>query len=328
MYWILSLVSCILTIVLIEIFLYTRMAGRFLDVPNHRSLHTRPVPRVGGLALVLGALAPLTFQPPQEILQILSPTLLVIAVSVVDDIRGLSVSWRLLAQAVAGTLFCLDILLPVFGWVEFGLGIFILVWMSNVYNFMDGIDGLASGMAFVGFSTYGAVFDNNVPLAQLNFCIVAASLAVLFYNFYPAKIFLGDAGSITLGFCSGAIGILGWVKGYWPAWLPFLIFSPFFLDASVTLIRRLLKGENVWESHKEHYYQRLVQMGWGHKKTACAAYLLMVAVSISAVWGLSLSAKQQFFLLSAWGVVYALVLCSIDLRWKRFSCTRSLAINS
>jgi len=153
-------------------------------------------------------------------------------------------------------------------------------------------------------------------LALLNLCIAVAAASFLYYNFSPAKIFMGDAGSIPLGFLVAAMGLLGWQQGSWALWFPLLVFSPFIVDASVTLLKRSLRGARVTEAHREHYYQRLIQMGWGHRNVAVAEYILMLAVGTSALWLLSHPFPWQMLL--AWGIVYACVMLILDVRWNKF----------
>src|SRR5690606_9265048 len=114
-----------------------------------------------------------------------------------------------------------------------------IIWMTNLYNFMDGSDGLAGGMALIGFGYYGlaAYLSNNVDFAVINLSVAAAALGFLAHNFYPARIFLGDSGAIPLGYMAAVMGILGWLHELWSLWVPLLIFSPFITDASVTLIK-------------------------------------------------------------------------------------------
>lgn len=122
--------------------------------------------------------------------------------------------------------------------------------------------------------------------AAVNFCIAGSAAAFLLFNFHPARIFMGDSGSIPLGFLAGALGVYGWSEGIWSPWFPLLVFSPFVADASVTLIKRLYKGERIWHAHRDHYYQRLVLSGWGHRNTALFAYVLMLvagAIALSAM---------------------------------------------
>jgi UDP-N-acetylmuramyl pentapeptide phosphotransferase/UDP-N-acetylglucosamine-1-phosphate transferase len=128
---------------------------------------------------------------------------------------------------------------------------------------------------------------------------------------------MGDAGSILLGFLAGALGLLGIARGLWPVWFPVLVFSPFIADASVTLIRRLFRGERIWEAHRSHYYQRLVQLGWGHRRTALVEYLLMAIVATLAVAGVGRSVAAQ---LAVVGVVVLLLTGSgiqVDRAWAR-----------
>lgn len=129
---------------------------------------------------------------------------------------------------------------------------------------------------------------------------------------------MGDVGSIPLGFLAAALGLMGWQQGAWPLWFPVLVFSPFLADASVTLLRRLARGERFWQAHREHYYQRLIRMGWGHRRTAMLEYLLMVAVTASAVAGLRLDAQGQMSMLVIWIVVLGCMMLAVDSLWRRF----------
>lgn len=325
MYLLLPITSFVLTLVLLEAFFRIDVLARIQDIPNERSLHERPVPRIGGLALMAGALAAFAIQPSQIVRTLLVPTLFLIAVSVIDDIRGLSAGWRLFAHIAAATLFAVKVFLPTFGWSVPVLVVLAIVWMTNLYNFMDGSDGLAGGMTLIGFSAYGVVglMHDNTSFALLCFCIAASALAFLRYNFSPARVFMGDAGSIPLGFLAAALGLIGWQDDFWPAWFPVLVFSPFVIDASVTLLKRFVRGDRIADAHKEHYYQRLVQMGWVHKKTAIGEYMLMVSVGCSAIWAISVPPLQQFVLIGAWVAIYFAAFTVIDIRWSKHSPRRS-----
>ncbi len=127
---------------------------------------------------------------------------------------------------------------------------------------------------------------------------------------------MGDAGSVPLGFLAGSMGLYGWQRGLWPAWFPVMVFSPFIADATVTLFKRLLCGEKVWQAHKSHYYQRLVQMGWGHGKTAIAEYMLMVAVGGSAVLLLNQAGSVILVIGLFWILIYSILIWAIDKRWS------------
>ena len=240
-------------------------------------------------------------------------------VSLIDDMRSLPVRQRLLSHLIAAAMLVTGSgLFAQQGVVITAAVLLFTVWVTNLYNFMDGSDGLAGGMALIGFGMYGiaALLAHNTPLALLNFCIAAAAASFLYYNFHPAKIFMGDSGSIPLGFLAAAMGLLGWQQGSWAVWFPLLVFSPFIVDASITLLKRALRGAKISEAHREHYYQRLIQLGWGHRNVALAEYIMMLAVGVSALWALNNPLPWQMFL--AWGAVYVCLMLLLDARWKNF----------
>ncbi|MEK6736245.1 MAG: glycosyltransferase family 4 protein [Pseudomonadota bacterium] len=284
-----------------------------LDYPNSRSLHSTPTPRLGGLGLLLGVVITwILFSAVLPGVVWIGVGLLAF-VSFIDDIRHLPVWSRLLVHSIVAIGFSAIFLLDTHGWVISLLCAVAIIWMSNLYNFMDGSDGLAGGMAVIGFGSYGmlAYLAGNHEFALINSTVAAAALAFLLHNFYPARIFLGDAGSIPLGFLAAAFGISGWLDGLWSIWLPLLVFLPFIADATVTIIKRLLRGEKIWEAHREHYYQRLVQSGLGHRNTALLAYALMLMTGASAIWaGSQDSAVQSWFVLIWVSVFLALMLTS------------------
>lgn len=162
--------------------------------------------------------------------------------------------------------------------LSMGVMILCLVWMTNLYNFMDGMDGFAGGMTVIGhgFLSYLAWQDGHYLIFVLSLLIAATTCGFLIRNFPPAKIFMGDAGSIPIGFLTGALAVVGVHDNLFDVWVPLIIFSPFWVDATVTLIRRALQGEQLWAAHRTHYYQRLVLLGWGHRKTVLAEYGVML----------------------------------------------------
>jgi len=241
-------------------------------------------------------------------------------VSAADDVCGLPVLARLAAHLLAGSAVSTFLLWPDFGPAAVIMTTLGIVWMTNLYNFMDGSDGLAGGMALFGFTGYGiaAYFWGDTTFALLNFSIAAAAAAFLFFNFHPARIFLGDAGSVPLGFLAGSFGLFGWLQHYWGWWFPLMVFSPFIVDASVTLARRICARAAFWRAHRDHYYQRLVQMGWGHRRTALAEYALMGACGLGALASLHWHPPAQFALLATAITVYALIIGLITLAWHKF----------
>lgn len=250
------------------------------DVPNERSLHTNVVPRIGGAGMLIGlAGASLWLPTMHNLLGIATIGYLVLfAVSFADDVRSMPIAARLATHSVVAAAWSICVGGP--WWVLF-VGFLLVVWSINLYNFMDGSDGLAGGMAVIGFSTYawGAYTSGDFALAALCGSIAAAAAGFLLFNFHPASLFLGDSGSIPLGFLAAAIGWYGVHRGLWTLTLPILAFFPFYFDATYTLARRLVRRERFWLPHREHLYQRAIRSGLGHRAVALASYSLMVVTA-------------------------------------------------
>jgi UDP-GlcNAc:undecaprenyl-phosphate/decaprenyl-phosphate GlcNAc-1-phosphate transferase len=312
-------VAALVTMLLTILILISKFGKDIQDIPNERSLHNAPVPRIGGAAMMAGLLAGWALMLTSLKWWIVLPLIGLFIVSLLDDMHNLPVKKRLLAHIVAATVLVLGSgMFAQYGLLIAVIVLLLTVWMTNLYNFMDGSDGLAGGMALFGFSIYGAaaLISQDDTQAMMNFTIGAAALGFLYNNFHPAKVFMGDAGSIPLGFLAAAMGLWGLQQGYWAAWFPLLVFSPFIVDASVTLAKRTLRGVKITEAHREHYYQRLVQMGWSHGRVALAEYALMLAVG-----GTALSVVHQAFpwlIFLIWGCIYAVLMLAIDAVWKKF----------
>lgn len=295
------------------------------DIPNDRSLHVAPTPRVGGWGIVPVAVAA-TLLLASSLWGAAVGTAFLAAISQVDDRRGLPARVRFAAHLLA--VVGLVVLFPADApWWALVILAFLMIWLVNLYNFMDGADGLAGGMSLFGFAGYAAgalLSDHPLPeLAWSATAISGAALGFLLFNFHPARIFLGDAGSVSLGFLAGALGYWGWRSSVWPVWFPILVFAPFIADASITLARRLLRGERFWQAHREHYYQRMVRSGVGHARTALAWYVLMVAGIMLAVCALGQSTIFQSCALTGWSVVLCVAGAVVDRRWRRFQSTLS-----
>jgi len=303
--------------------LLTTRFGRFaLDQPNARSLHERPVPRTGGLA-VLAGIAAGCFDYAAWLWLPLGLALALAVVSLIDDLRPLQSGVRLTAHLAAAGFFAWFILSPMHP-LELALIAIAIAWITNLYNFMDGSDGLAGGMALIGFGAYAlaAWLAGRGLLAATSLAVAGAALGFLLFNFHPARIFLGDTGSIPLSFLAGALGVLGWRDDAWPLWFPLLVFGPFIGDATITLMRRALRRERVWQAHREHYYQRLVRLGLGHRGAALVGYALMLFCAAAALVGRDQSLTVQLTAFASASVVLASAAAWIDLRWRRAGAGR------
>jgi UDP-N-acetylmuramyl pentapeptide phosphotransferase/UDP-N-acetylglucosamine-1-phosphate transferase len=313
------IIAASVTFALIAVILSSSLSKKLQDIPNQRSLHTSPIPRIGGVGLMVGLLSGWALIYTVVAWWLLLPMVGLFAISLLDDMHGLAVQKRLPAHLAAAIVLVGGSGLLASQGIVIALVVLLLtVWMTNLYNFMDGSDGLAGGMALFGFSAYGiaAFMAHNVVLAVLDFTISAATLGFLYFNFPPARVFMGDAGSIPLGFLVAAMGLWGWQQGCWTVWFPLLVFSPFIADASVTLMKRTLRGAKITDAHREHYYQHAVQLGWGHRKVALAEYVLMLGSGMSALF--TLGQKFPWGILLAWFGIYCALMLLIDAAWKEF----------
>jgi UDP-N-acetylmuramyl pentapeptide phosphotransferase/UDP-N-acetylglucosamine-1-phosphate transferase len=268
------------------------VSRQILDRPNERSAHTTPVPRGGGLAILTVVLPAWALIAPM-----LWPLLLAAgalgAVGWWDDLKGLSPWPRLIAQGLAVGLGLWQLgpvtqgLLPLP--IDLALAGIAWLWFVNLFNFMDGIDGIAGVEAIsiaLGLAVIGLWFTGFDDLAALSVALAGAALGFLYWNWHPAKLFLGDVGSQALGFLIGFLLLRTAAQG---AWAAALILPLYFLaDASWTLLRRTLARENIMAAHAQHIYQQAVRRGRNHGQVAGSiliANLALIAFALGAEMG-------------------------------------------
>jgi UDP-N-acetylmuramyl pentapeptide phosphotransferase/UDP-N-acetylglucosamine-1-phosphate transferase len=314
-----ALVAFAVTLATLVALLRSRWATRVLDRPNQRSLHTTAVPRLGGLAIAAGVAAAAALawdRLPGALQAALGLAAALAAMSWVDDVRGLPAAPRLAGHlaAAAGLAWALGV--PP-GWLP--VAALAIAWSANLYNFMDGADGLAGGMAATGFGAMaaGLALAGDGTVAALAAALAAAALAFLMRNAPPAAVFLGDSGSIPLGFLAAAIGAWGWRSGAWGPAFPLLAFLPFWLDASATLAMRTLRGEKPWQAHREHFYQKAVRSGLGHRGVALRGWALMAACACGALATTGRPPAVQALILAVALAACALLAVAIERRHRR-----------
>ncbi|HDZ58027.1 hypothetical protein LCGC14_0144620 [marine sediment metagenome] len=272
------------------------LSKNLLDIPNARSSHSVSTPRGGGVAIVLAflvavpLLANVGWVGWSSALGLVGAGALVAVVGFLDDHGHIAARWRLLAHFVgaAWLLFWLPGLptLVLFGtgfdlgWVGYGLLAVLLVWLLNLYNFMDGIDGIASVEAITvclgGALLYALVGQGGLAVTSLVLAAVVAGF--LCWNFPPAKIFMGDAGSGFLGIVLGGLALqAAWAAPqlFW-GWL--ILLGVFIVDATFTLIRRLLRGDKVYEAHRSHAYQ------YASRKFGAHLPVTLAVLAINMLW--------------------------------------------
>ena len=258
-------VSAVLTLLLSRL---PRSFSGMIDMPGERSLHQAPVPRTGGIALLAGLtcgglLAAPLLADRSAWAWIVGAVVLVAGVSALDDRGEVRPLYRLLAHVAAAAA----LVLAGLTWsplelpgravvpaapVAVGITLLYVVWMINLYNFMDGMDGFAGGMAVFGFTSLAMLGwqAEDVSFALVSAVVAAAAGGFLLGNFPPARIFLGDLGSATLGLLAAALSLIGTRRGLFPLWIAWIAFSPFIVDATWTLGRRLLRRERIWQAHR------------------------------------------------------------------------------
>ncbi len=316
----------------------SRYRGRYslLDKPNERSLHSKATPRAGGLAILVGIAAgvccswmewwfpgvssslssvPLLLDLIPAVAWVGAALLLVALISFTDDVRHQPALLRLSVHVVAASLLvfgggytvCALHLLPGWQllaplWVYLSFSILLTAWLINLYNFMDGMDGFAGGMAVIGFGTFAllGMLAHQPVFAAAALMVALAAAGFLVFNFPPASIFMGDVGSGSLGLLAAFFILWAEHFGIFPLWLAFMVFSPFLVDATWTVIRRAFQGKKPWQAHREHFYQRLVGLGWSHRRTTLWAYILMLKCSLFAVLAICFTATGIRGLLLGW----------------------------
>ena len=291
----------------------------WLDKPNDRSLHSTPVPRLGGIGIWSGVAvgAIITCSMLQQIVDIyfLVAAILLFSVALLDDRKTLPPWMRLLAQIFAAALAVFGAKLyvswEVVVWIWPWIGMLVLLWGINLYNFMDGIDGFAGMTAVIGFFALAILGLLHGQISFLFLCslLIAANAGFLYFNFPPAKIFMGDSGSTVMGFAMVAVSITGWKQGIYPFWIPLVIFSPFWVDATATLLARLYRHEKIWLPHRQHFYQRCVLAGYSHRQvTMTYGSIMLLCAASSVVWQFAGKGYNESALPVSWMVFYGLIL--------------------
>jgi len=274
------------------------IAKDIVDRPNNRTLHQGAIPRGGGLVIVAGLFMALvvtafTSNRPQLFTCLACLVLAWSSLSWWDDKNDLSPKLRLMVQCIIAVF-----TVAALGWVNqlfsiklvwFGplLTVIGLLWMANLYNFMDGLDGLAASQAIIASITLSFWFLmlGDIELSLICAVLAAFSYGFMLWNWSPAKIFMGDVGSITLGAFFGTIFILGVTRFDLSIFSFFGLFAVFIADATLTVLIRIWRREKIWLPHRKHFYQRLANAGLSHSKVAIGSAILMLICSLFSTLG-------------------------------------------
>ena len=303
---------------------------QIMDVPNHRSSHSRPTPRGGGLAIVAitvcGLLIYGCFSPGHwsVILPYSAGAVLIAVVSFFDDLRSLPNWLRVSAHGMSAILAIVTlgawntVSLPALGqfqlgWIGLPVTFFWIVGLTNAYNFMDGIDGIAGAQALVAGLVWAVLgtWSGQPFVSALGLLLAASSFGFLGHNWSPARIFMGDVGSAFLGYSFAVLPVIAAPRDPRLVLVGVLGVWPFLFDSSFTFLRRLSHGENVFAAHRSHLYQRLIIVGFSHRLVSSLYIGLAVAgVVLGAAYLSQVPAVQAatalflpLFCLSLWAFV-------------------------
>lgn len=271
-----------------------------MDTPNERKVHREPIPRMGGLAIYFGVVAAvfISMKINHQILGIFLGGSIMLAVGIIDDIKQLSAKTKLAGQILAAMA------LIVFGvrieWLTnpFGPMIYLdylsipvtILWIvavTNTVNLIDGLDGLAAGVSSIASITilFVALQQNLWMVALLTAAIAGSALGFLFHNFNPAKIFMGDTGSLFLGYMLAAVSIMGAVKGAATIalFVPIVALGLPIMDTAFAIIRRYHHGVPIFRPDKGHLHHRLLAMGLSQKQVVLSMYVVSGLLGLSAI---------------------------------------------
>jgi UDP-N-acetylmuramyl pentapeptide phosphotransferase/UDP-N-acetylglucosamine-1-phosphate transferase len=288
-----SAITALTSLVLVRLVIPVARSRGMLDQPGRRQSHSVPTPTGGGLGLVaacvlVSLLLHAAGAVPDAWARAIVPGMILLAVTGwIDDSRSLSQLLRLAVQLVVsfGLLAFLVLAGQVFNPAGLLLGGITLVWVMNMYNFMDGSHGMAGfeGL-FVGVVT-GVIFlvDAEFALAAAAFLVAAACLGFLPWNFPAPRVFMGDSGSVPLGFALGGLLLLGVLRDALVPAVAAMALSVFLVDSTLTLIRRVIRGERWYTAHRKHVYQRLIAEGWPHSRVLLLYQAINITIVVPAI---------------------------------------------
>ncbi|PAB58306.1 glycosyltransferase family 4 protein [Anaeromicrobium sediminis] len=295
------IVSCIMTPFAIKL---AHKIGA-IDVPkDNRRVHKKPIPRMGGLAIFLGFVVSILVTLPidKKIIGLIAGSTVIVIMGIMDDTKPLSPKQKFMGQLIAAViLVSVGISIEGFGnpitdkWIGFPLYLSIpvtIIWVvgiTNTVNLIDGLDGLAAGVASIAALSLAYITyiqnPNNIVVMVLTLSVAGSAIGFLPYNFNPAKVFMGDTGSLFLGYILSAISILGVLKGATAiaTIVPVLALGLPIFDTAFAIIRRFLNGKPIFEADKGHLHHRLLSRGLGQRRTVLTLYLISALLGASAV---------------------------------------------
>lgn len=271
-----------------------------MDIPNERKVHTKPMPRLGGLAIYFGFLLGYMLFGEHSLIMnaILIGSFIIVLTGVIDDIKPLTAATKFIGQLAAalivvcyGNLLLKDVsafgIYINFSWLSYPITVFFILGCINCMNLIDGLDGLAGGISAIYFLTIGiiAAIGGSTGLDfVLSFVMFGATLGFLVHNFYPASIFMGDSGSMFLGFIISVVALLGFKNVTMTSLIiPLLVLAIPILDTLFAIIRRALKGQNIAKPDKFHIHHQLLNRNFSQRATVLIIYVVDLLFAFASI---------------------------------------------
>ncbi|MGG2094549.1 MraY family glycosyltransferase [Bacillus sp. S13(2024)] len=273
------------------------------DKPNARKVHQRIMPRLGGLAIFIGVVVGCLISGlyEQRIISISVGAVIIIIIGILDDVYELSAKVKFGGQLVVALLIVKNLQIPVLyipflgdidlGWFSYPITVFWIVGITNAINLIDGLDGLSAGISSIVLATLAYMAATSVTgagsalILPLALIALASTIGFLFYNFHPAKIFMGDTGALFLGYCISVLSLLGLYKSVtlFSFIVPIIILGVPIFDTIFAIIRRIVNKKPISAPDKSHLHHRLLALGFSHRTTVLIIYAFGIFFSVNAI---------------------------------------------
>lgn len=294
----LLILSAVISFIIAPLFMRLSYRFGFVDYPNHRKQHERPMPFSGGISILVSFVITVIIAQPveREYIPIILGGTLIVILGIIDDKYDLKPSIKFLGQLVVISIpiffgIIIDTINP-FG-ITMNFGVFAIpftfLWISviiNAINLIDGLDGLAAGVSVIALSSIAfiGILQNNIFVMMISVILIGSTLGVLYYNFNPAKLFLGDNGSMLLGYVLGVLSILGFKNvTFFSILFPIIILGVPFIDITFAAVRRYREGVSLTRADRGHLHHKLQYIGFSHRESVILIYFMATLFAVASV---------------------------------------------
>ena len=331
----LSIIFIVISIILTNLIRKFSIKNNLLDIPNNRSSHYVPKPKGGGIAIIIPLIVTILVLFSNNMISIeitkslIIGLILVAIIGLIDDYKSLPSSIRIIVYLISAglSLYLIGGVKSIsinehsyyLGNIGYYLGILFLVWLTNLYNFMDGTDGFAAvqTLCVSVFCFFLFYLSNNDSFSIIMLCIASTTIGFLYWNWEPSKIFMGDVGSCTLGFFFGLFSIYSGNEGIISITVWIILLAPFIGDATFTLIKRIINNEKWYEAHNSHAYQKIHQFGFSHNRLASGLFIFNTCLIFPLAYFAHTKQKYELFVLVLSYILVAITWSIIQHKYRK-----------